>query len=82
MSVQVAATLRRALAGVVATGTANRVRGVYVGSDGTPLPVGGKTGTGDNRFESFGPGHQRVEAVRSIEPRHSCFSWATASTAP
>jgi len=60
MSVQVAATLRRALTGVVATGTASRVRDVYVGSDGTPLPIGGKTGTGDNRFESFGPGHQLV----------------------
>ena len=62
MSTEVAATLRRALAGVVASGTAARVRGIYVGSDGRPLPVGGKTGTGDNRFESFGPGHQLVEA--------------------
>jgi len=62
MSSQVAATLRRALAGVVASGTAGRVRGVYVGSDGKPLPIGGKTGTGDNRFESFGPGHQLIEA--------------------
>jgi membrane peptidoglycan carboxypeptidase len=60
MSAQVAATLRRALAGVVGTGTGTRVRGVYVGSDGTPLPIGGKTGTGDNRFESFGPGHQLI----------------------
>jgi membrane peptidoglycan carboxypeptidase len=62
MSAQVAATLRRALTGVVATGTGARVRGVYVGSDGRPLSIGGKTGTGDNRFESFGPGHQLVEA--------------------
>jgi membrane peptidoglycan carboxypeptidase len=62
MSSQVAATLRRALAGVVASGTAGRVRDVYVGSDGKPLPIGGKTGTGDNRFESFGPGHQLIEA--------------------
>jgi membrane peptidoglycan carboxypeptidase len=62
MSEEVAATLRRALAGVVDNGTAVRVRGAYVGSDGKPLPIGGKTGTGDNRFESFGPKHQLIES--------------------
>ena len=62
MSAQVAATLRRALAGVVGSGTGTRLRGVYVGQDGAPLPIGGKTGTGDNRFESFGPGHQLIES--------------------
>ena len=61
MSAEVAATLRRALAGVVDTGTAVRARGVFFGPDGKPLPIGGKTGTGDNRFESFGPGHQLIE---------------------
>jgi len=60
MSPEVAATLRRALAGVVDTGTATRVRGVYRGSDGSVLAIGGKTGTGDNRFESFGPGHELI----------------------
>jgi membrane peptidoglycan carboxypeptidase len=62
MSPEVAATLRRALTGVVDTGTAVRARGVFFGPDGKPLPIGGKTGTGDNRFESFGPGHRLVEA--------------------
>jgi membrane peptidoglycan carboxypeptidase len=62
MSPEVAATLRAALAGVVADGTAIRVRGVYAGADGRPLAIGGKTGTGDNRFESFGPGHQLIES--------------------
>jgi membrane peptidoglycan carboxypeptidase len=62
MSAEVAATLRRALAGVVDTGTAIRARGVFFGPDGKPLPIGGKTGTGDNRFESFGPGHQLIDA--------------------
>jgi membrane peptidoglycan carboxypeptidase len=61
MPVEVAATLRRALAGVVDTGTAIRARGVFFGPNGKPLPIGGKTGTGDNHFESFGPGHQLVE---------------------
>jgi membrane peptidoglycan carboxypeptidase len=61
MSKEVAATLRRALAGVVDTGTAVRARGVFFGPDGRPLSIGGKTGTGDNRFESFGHGHQLIE---------------------
>jgi membrane peptidoglycan carboxypeptidase len=62
MSAEVAATLRRALAGTVDTGTAVRARGIFFGPDGRPLSIGGKTGTGDNRFESFGPGHQLIEA--------------------
>ena len=56
MPPEVAATVRRALAGIVSSGTARRLSGTYTADDGTPLPVGGKTGTGDNRFERFGPG--------------------------
>jgi membrane peptidoglycan carboxypeptidase len=56
MPSEVAATVRRALTGVVSAGTARRLSGVYTAADGTPLPVGGKTGTGDNRFERFGQG--------------------------
>ena len=59
---KVATTLRRALAGVVETGTAVRARDVFFGPDGSSLPIGGKTGTGDNRFESFGRGRQLIEA--------------------
>jgi len=62
MSVDVATTLRRALVGVVDSGTAVRAHGVFFGSDGRPLRIGGKTGTGDNRFDSFGPGHQLIES--------------------
>ena len=63
MAPEVAATLRRALAGVVAGGTATRLRGAYAGDDDSaPLPVGGKTGTGDNRFDTFGPGHALIES--------------------
>jgi membrane peptidoglycan carboxypeptidase len=61
MSPAVAATLRRALAGVVEKGTATRLRGAYVRPDGARLPIGGKTGTGDNRFETFAPGHRLIE---------------------
>jgi hypothetical protein len=39
-----------------------RARGVFFGADRKPLRIGGKTGTGDNRFESFGPGHQLIES--------------------
>jgi len=62
MAPEVAATVRRALAGVVAGGTATRLRGAYAGADGAPLPVGGKTGTGDNRFDTFGPGRALIES--------------------
>ena len=62
MSAEVAATLRRALVGVVDIGTAVRAHGVFFGPDGRPLRIGGKTGTGDNRFESFGPGRQLIES--------------------
>jgi membrane peptidoglycan carboxypeptidase len=62
MSTEVAATLRRTLAGVVDAGTAVRVRGIFFAPDGRPLPIGGKTGTGDNRFESYGPGHQLIQS--------------------
>jgi len=44
---EVAITLRRALADVVANGTAKRVAGAYKDAEGKPLTIGGKTGTGD-----------------------------------
>jgi len=59
---EVAQTLRRALMGVVAQGTGARLRGAYAASDGTPLPVGGKTGTGDNRFDSFARGGRLIDS--------------------
>ncbi|HEU0217074.1 MAG TPA: transglycosylase domain-containing protein [Stellaceae bacterium] len=55
MAPEVAHILRRALTNVVDQGTAARLRGSYV-IDGTPLVLGGKTGTGDNRFDRFGAG--------------------------
>ncbi|HWB51476.1 MAG TPA: transglycosylase domain-containing protein [Stellaceae bacterium] len=55
MAPEVAHVLRRALTGVVEDGTASRLRGAYV-INGVPLAIGGKTGTGDNRFDRFGAG--------------------------
>ena len=50
---EVAAVLRQQLTQVVEQGTARRLRGTLKGDDGKPLVVGGKTGTGDNRLESY-----------------------------
>jgi hypothetical protein len=41
-------------------GTATRLRGAYRSSDGGLLPVGGKTGTGDNRLDRFGRGGRLI----------------------
>ena len=56
----VAETVRQALLSVVARGTGTAVRGVYRTADGSPLAVGGKTGTGDNRLDHFGSGGQVI----------------------
>jgi hypothetical protein len=56
MSAEVAGTLREAMAGVVSRGTAVRAAGTLTDSAGSPLPIGGKTGSGDNRFQTFGSG--------------------------
>jgi hypothetical protein len=50
----VARIVRRSLADVVEDGTARRLKDALVLSDGRVLPVGGKTGTGDHRFEVHG----------------------------
>jgi membrane peptidoglycan carboxypeptidase len=65
MKPEVAATLKRALTDVVEQGTARRLRGSFTLRDKTPLTVGGKTGTGDNRIEVFGAGGQLVRS-RSV----------------
>lgn len=49
----VARALKVMLAEVVELGTARRLKGVFTRADGIPVTVGGKTGSGDNRFETF-----------------------------
>ncbi len=56
MPSEVATALRGALSQVVDTGTAKRVAGSFKQEDGTPMAMGGKTGTGDNRIEAIGAG--------------------------
>jgi len=48
----VAQTLRTVLAGVVENGTASRLAHVFVGQDGQLITTGGKTGSGDNRYQT------------------------------
>jgi membrane peptidoglycan carboxypeptidase len=63
LQAEVAEVTRRALLGVVDNGTARRLKGVYRGASPVePLPVGGKTGTGDHRYQTFGPGGQVVSS--------------------
>jgi cell division protein FtsI/penicillin-binding protein 2 len=47
---EIAQVLKEALGKVVSEGTAKRVSASFQQGDGSPLPVGGKTGTGDNRI--------------------------------
>ncbi len=62
MTAEVAATLRQAVTQVVELGTARRMRGVFTGPDRIPLAVGGKTGTGDNRLDTYGPKGALIES--------------------
>jgi membrane peptidoglycan carboxypeptidase len=50
---EVARAARKAMADVVARGTARRLHGAFKYPDGKFITVGGKTGSGDNRFQTF-----------------------------
>jgi membrane peptidoglycan carboxypeptidase len=62
MRPEVAAVVRAAMIDVVENGTGRRARGTVSGVDGEPLVIGGKTGTGDNRFQVYGPGGNLIES--------------------
>ncbi|MFC5475651.1 transglycosylase domain-containing protein [Paraherbaspirillum soli] len=59
---EVAQALRGALREVVADGTAKRINGTFVRTDGSAIQIGGKTGTGDHRFNVYGPHGQLIES--------------------
>ena len=59
---EVAQALRTALVDVVENGTGRRASGAFTGPDGAPLVAGGKTGTGDHRYERFGRGGEVIES--------------------
>lgn len=67
---EIAALVRRSMFDVVESGTAKSIRGAFTpvsrpGQPGAPLMIGGKTGTGDQRFQTYGPGG-RVISSRSV----------------
>ncbi|MCY1391642.1 penicillin-binding protein, 1A family [compost metagenome] len=65
MPSEVATAMREALSQVVDAGTAKRVSGSFKLADGSPLAMGGKTGTGDNRIEAVGSGG-RILSSKSL----------------
>jgi len=52
---EVARVIRKALVSVVEEGTARRLKGAFALADGGHLTIGGKTGTGDHRYEVYAP---------------------------
>ncbi len=58
----IARVARAAMIEVVENGTARRLRGAYVDEDGKPLMIGGKTGTGDHRYDEYGAGHRLISS--------------------
>jgi hypothetical protein len=56
LDADLARVAREALFNVVENGTARRLKGVLKLGDGSVVPIGGKTGTGDHRFEVFAKG--------------------------
>ena len=59
---ELADVVRRALIGVVETGTAKRLKGALLRRDGSAVVIGGKTGTGDHRFDVHGRGGQLISS--------------------
>ncbi len=59
---EVGQVLKVALADVVTRGTARRLQGTYVDDMGARLAIGGKTGTGDHRFEVYSASGQVLES--------------------
>jgi membrane peptidoglycan carboxypeptidase len=59
---EVAQALKRAMSLVVSSGTARRVYQAFKRSDGGAYVIGGKTGTGDHRHETYGPGGRVISS--------------------
>jgi membrane peptidoglycan carboxypeptidase len=57
---EVARAVKGAMRLVVSAGTARRVNTAFTRPDGSPIAIGGKTGTGDQRFDSYGAGGRLI----------------------
>ncbi|RDK05644.1 transglycosylase domain-containing protein [Cupriavidus lacunae] len=64
---EITVVVRRSMLDVVEGGTAKSIRGAFTvpGRNGATLTVAGKTGTGDQRFQVYGPGG-RLLSSRSV----------------
>lgn len=62
MSEEIARTMRHVLTGTVDHGTAVRLKGTFLAPDSSALVVGGKTGSGDNRFDTFAKGGRLISS--------------------
>ncbi|MGZ3607231.1 MAG: glycosyl transferase family 51, partial [Syntrophales bacterium] len=62
LSPEIASVVKSALIDVAERGTAQQIRGAFIRSDGTPIAVGGKTGTGDNRNDVYGRKGKLIES--------------------
>jgi hypothetical protein len=70
LSPEIAAVVRQELIDVVEQGTAQRMRSAFQLPDGSTLAVGGKTGTGDNRYEIY---HPETRSKSWLENRTATF---------
>ncbi|WP_229510673.1 MULTISPECIES: transglycosylase domain-containing protein [unclassified Massilia] len=59
---EVARAVANAIRGVVSEGTAKRVKTAFATADGNVIAVGGKTGTGDQRFDVYARGGRLIES--------------------
>ncbi|HEX2948821.1 MAG TPA: transglycosylase domain-containing protein, partial [Armatimonadota bacterium] len=59
---EVAAVVRRSLIDVVDGGTAIRLKNGWQSADGNHIEIGGKTGTGDQRFNTYTSGGKLIES--------------------
>jgi membrane peptidoglycan carboxypeptidase len=54
--------VKEAMIGVVQDGTAKRVKDAYKDPSGQPYVIGGKTGTGDQRYDEFAAGGRLISS--------------------
>jgi len=73
LGIEVARMVKVLLYEVVGKGTARRVHRAFLKPDGSELPVGGKTGTGDHRHESY-DSHGRLISSE-VRNRTATFSF-------
>jgi membrane peptidoglycan carboxypeptidase len=59
---EVARAVADAIRGVVSDGTAKRVKTAFATHDGNVIALGGKTGTGDQRFDVYARGGRLIES--------------------